>query len=58
MAFGDDLEPANLSLRTTTALEIAPDLCGLVDHQTIGDRWEQSKGQRSIAQLLADQLQG
>ena len=35
---------------------IAPDLCGLVDHQAVGDRWEQAKGEVSIVQLLADQL--
>jgi hypothetical protein len=58
VAFGDDLEPANLTLRATEALELAPDLSGLVDHQAIGDRWERSKGQLSIAQLLADQLSG
>jgi len=56
VAFGDDIEPANLARRTTQTLELAPDLCGLVDHQAIGDRWEQSKGQLSIAELLADQL--
>jgi hypothetical protein len=56
VAFGDDLEPANLTLRTTKAIEIAPDLCGLVDHQSVGDQWEQAHGQVSIVQLLADQL--
>ena len=56
VAFGDDLEPANLTLRTTRALELAPDLCGLVDHQAVGDRWEQANRQVSIVQLLAEQL--
>jgi hypothetical protein len=56
VAFGDDIEPANLALRTTRALEIVPDRCGLADHQVVGDRWEQASGQVSIVQLLADQL--
>ncbi len=58
VAFGDDLEPANLALRTTRALEIAPDRCGLADHQVVGDQWEQAGGGVSIVQLLADQLSG
>jgi hypothetical protein len=56
VAFGDDLEPANLALQTTAALELAPDLCGLVDHQVVGDRWEQANRAVSIVQLLAEQL--
>jgi hypothetical protein len=56
VAFGDDLEPANLALQSTAALELAPDLCGLVDHQVVGDRWEQADRAVSIVQLLAEQL--
>jgi hypothetical protein len=56
VAFGNDLEPANLALRTTRVLDVAPDLCGLVDHQVVGDRWEQAHGQVSIVELLAGQL--
>jgi len=56
VAFGDDLEPANLALHTTQALEIPPDCCGLADHQLVGDQWERANGQVSIVQLLADQL--
>jgi len=58
VAFGDDVEPANLARITTEALEIPPDLCGLVDHQTVGDRWEHANRQVSIVQLLAEQLSG
>jgi len=58
VAFGDDIEPANLLRRTTETLGLTPDLCGLVHHQSVGDLWERSKGSVSIVQLLADQLQG
>ena len=57
VAFGDDLEPANLGRRTHDALGLAPDLCGLVDHGTVGDRWEQTHGAVSIVELLAEQLE-
>ncbi|MGZ8752584.1 MAG: hypothetical protein ACXW1S_06340 [Acidimicrobiia bacterium] len=56
VAFGDDLEPANLALRTTQALGLAPDLCGVVHHQSVSDLWERSNGEVSIVQLLAEQL--
>ncbi len=58
VAFGTDLEPANLAARALPVLDRAPDLCGLVDHRMVGDQWEQAKGQVSIVDLLADQLSG
>ncbi len=55
-AYGDDLEPATLSGRATDLLGVAPELCGLVDHDTVGDAWEQANGTLSIVQLLEQQL--
>jgi hypothetical protein len=55
-AYGDDLEPATLSRRATELLGITPELCGLVDHEEVGDRWEATRGAVSIVRLLADQL--
>jgi hypothetical protein len=56
-AYGDDLEPATLSARSTELLGTAPALCGLVDHDRIGDAWEATHGAVSIVRLLGDQLQ-
>jgi hypothetical protein len=55
-AFGDDVEPQPLALAATEALGVAPDACGLVDHQTVGDRWELSGGNVSIVDQLFLQL--
>jgi hypothetical protein len=55
-AYGDDLEPATLSRRAADALGLAPDLCGLVDHDSVGDAWERSNGTVSIVELLTHQL--
>ena len=55
-AYGDDLEPATLAGRATEILGTAPGLCGLVDHERVGDAWESSHGEVSIIQLLTDQL--
>jgi hypothetical protein len=55
-AYGDDLEPGILASAATTALGMAPDRFGLVDHQAIGDAWEQSQGGVDIAALLTAAL--
>ncbi|HEY3241012.1 MAG TPA: hypothetical protein VGL92_15700 [Acidimicrobiia bacterium] len=55
-AHGDDLEPATLAAAATAALGLAPDAAGLVDHERIGDAWEQSRGAVSIVGLLLEQL--
>jgi hypothetical protein len=55
-AYGDDLEPATLSRRATDALGVAPELCGLVDHDAVGDAWEAANGTVSIVSLLTTQL--
>jgi hypothetical protein len=39
-------------------LPIAPDLSGLVDHDTIGDEWERGDCAVSIVALLVGQLSG
>ena len=40
----------------TTALAVAPDRTGLVDHEAIGDAWERANGKVSIIALLISQL--
>ncbi|HEY1741321.1 MAG TPA: hypothetical protein VGI86_21590 [Acidimicrobiia bacterium] len=57
-AYDDDVEPGPLATAAGTALGIAPDRFGLVDHQAIGDAWEQSHGAVDIASLLSDALSG
>jgi hypothetical protein len=55
-AYGDDLEPRPLVDAATQALGIDPDAWGLVDHETIGDRWERTGGAVSIIEDLLRQL--
>ena len=55
-AYGDDIEPARLAQRAADVMGRAPDRCGLVDHEAIGDAWEQSDGKVSIVALLLEQL--
>jgi hypothetical protein len=55
-AYGDEIEPARLASVVTTALTLAPDRTGLVDHKAIGDEWERTNGKVSIVALLIDQL--
>ena len=55
-AYGDDVEPARLAHDATRALGRAPDACGLVDHDAIGDAWERANGNVSIIALLLEQL--
>jgi hypothetical protein len=55
-AYGDEIEPARLAALTSTALAVAPDRSGLVDHQAIGDAWERANGNVSIVALLVEQL--
>jgi hypothetical protein len=56
-AYGEDLEPAALSLIAIDLLKIAPSALGLVDHQRIGSRWEHAQGRESITRMLLDELQ-
>lgn len=58
-AYGDEgreLEPMRLAEVCTTALGVAPDASGMVDHEPIGETWERSAGSHSIIQALFDQL--
>jgi hypothetical protein len=55
-AYGDDIEPAMLAAAATDELGLAPDAAGLVDHATIGDEWERTRGAVSIVALLYRQL--
>lgn len=55
-AYGDEIEPAVLAAAATQALGVAPDASGLVDHETIADAWEKSRGAVSIVAALFGQL--
>ena len=55
-AYGDDVEPAVLAAAATTALGVAPDASGLVDHEAIADTWEKARGSVSIVAALFGQL--
>jgi len=56
-AYGDEIEPAVLGTAVTTALGIAADHVGLVDHRKIGDQWERSGGAVSIIEGLCLELE-
>jgi hypothetical protein len=54
---GDEVEPAPLAASVTTALGLAPDAFGMVDHTVIADRWEATLGADvSVVELLFEQL--
>ena len=55
-AYGDEVEPATLSSSCTAELGIAPDVFGLVDHDRVGNEWEQTGGKTSILAALLAQL--
>ncbi len=55
-AYDDELEPATLAAACAASLGMAPDAVGIVDHDLIGDRWEQSGGATSIVAALFAQL--
>jgi hypothetical protein len=52
----DDVEPVVLAHLATERLGRPPDRSGLVDHQAIGDAWEQANGGVSLVALLIEQL--
>ena len=56
-AYGDDMEPGELKAAATEELGVAPDATGLVDHESIGDAWERTRGAVSIVDLLLQQLE-
>lgn len=55
-AYDDEIEPATLAAACTDALGRAPDAAGLVDHDIIGDEWEQTGGATSVVAALLRQL--
>jgi hypothetical protein len=57
-AYGDDIEPGTLGAAVTQEIGVAPDAAGLVDHTSIGDEWERTRGAVSIIDLLLAQLGG
>lgn len=54
--FGDEVEPVPLAASCRDILGLAPDAFGIVDHDTIGDRWEASEGRVGIVDALIEQL--
>jgi hypothetical protein len=56
-AYGDEVEPATLASAAASALGIAPDASGVVDHESIADAWEAAGGRISIVHALLDQLE-
>lgn len=55
-AYGEDIEPATLAAAASDELGLLPDAAGLVDHGSIGDEWERTRGAASIVDLLLRQL--
>ena len=55
-AYDDDIEPQPLTAAAVLAIGFEPDASGLVDHETIADRWERTRGAVSIIANLLDQL--
>jgi hypothetical protein len=55
-AYGDDIEPGTLGAATAREIGVAPDATGLVDHESIGNEWERTRGAVSIIDLLLAQL--
>ena len=57
-AYGDETEPPLLRGAVSQALGLAPDACGLADHEVIGDQWGRTGGGVSIVETLLRQLAG
>ncbi len=55
-AYSDEIEPHPLAVAATTALGLAPDASGLVDHQAVADEWERQAGATSIVAALLSYL--
>lgn len=55
---GADLEPLQLAELCTTALGLAPDASGMVDHEPIAAAWERAAGAHSILDAIFEQLGG
>ena len=54
--YGDEVEPVPLAASCHEILGLAPDACGVVDHDRIGDAWEASEGRVGIVAALLEQL--
>jgi hypothetical protein len=57
VAHGEEVEPITLGRAAADAIGIPPDACGLVDHRSVGDEWERTRGNLSIVERLLDQLE-
>jgi hypothetical protein len=55
-AYDEELEPAPLARAATDALQRAPDAVGVVDHERIGNTWEQANGTVSLTEMLLAEL--
>jgi hypothetical protein len=53
---GKEIEPMRLAEACTTALGLAPDASGMVDHEPIGEAWEKAAGDHSIIAAIFEQL--
>jgi hypothetical protein len=56
VAYDEDCEPSPLAHAAAERLGCAPTHVGLVDHDEIGDAWEQARGGISISDVLRNQL--
>lgn len=52
----DRIEPQPLAAAATAALGLAPDAVGVVDHETIAETWEATRGGISVVVALLGQL--
>jgi hypothetical protein len=55
-AYDEEIEPAPLARAAADALHRSPDAVGVVDHERIGNAWEQAKGTVSITEMLLAEL--
>jgi hypothetical protein len=55
-AYDDEVEPGALVSAATASLGLDPDASGLVDHRSIADDWERTRGGISIVGRLLEQL--
>lgn len=55
-AYGHPIDSDQLAEHVTNVLGIRPDEHGLVDHTSIGNQWERTRGSVSIVRLLFESL--
>ena len=55
-AYGDKMTPAALAAATTSALSVAPELSGTVNHRAIADEWVRTGRAADLAALVRSAL--